>query len=151
MIIPLQARQVAYQDKRLAPACLKLQSLITALNKRYLSDGLTNRINEHIIPINLFSGSDRGLITLISKKHSSIVQLVEKELGLVPRKHYCNQWMALGMCVFGLPMGLVFSAFLDNYAFLGIGLPIGIAIGSGVGTRMDKKAESDGRQLDCDA
>ena len=151
MIIQIEPREAIYQNKRLTPVFIKMQSLITALNRRYISDDLSNRINEHIIPVNLFSGSDRDLMKIIVKEHGSIVQLVEKELGLVPRKHYANQWTALGMCVFGLPLGLVFSAFLDNYAFLSIGLPIGLAIGAGVGTRMDKKAESEGRQLDCDA
>jgi hypothetical protein len=42
----------------------------------------------------------------------------------------------------------VFGIGLDNMAFLGLGLPIGLAIGAVLGLRMDKKAFEEGRQLD---
>ncbi|MDQ1162310.1 hypothetical protein QE422_002678 [Chryseobacterium sp. SORGH_AS 447] len=34
--------------------------------------------------------------------------------------------------------------------FIGIGLPIGMSIGIAVGTLMDKKAQTEGRQLDVE-
>ncbi|MBT8222071.1 MAG: hypothetical protein KJN96_02760 [Eudoraea sp.] len=58
--------------------------------------------------------------------------------------------MALGMAVFGVPMGVAFGAALDNMAFLGIGIPIGMAIGIAIGTAMDEQAKKEGRQLDID-
>jgi hypothetical protein len=58
--------------------------------------------------------------------------------------------MALGIAVYGVPLGLAFGVSLDNMAFLGIGIPIGLAIGIGVGNGMDKKALKEGRQLDLE-
>jgi len=56
--------------------------------------------------------------------------------------------MALGMSIFGVPMGLIFGNSLDNMGFMAIGIPIGMVIGMGIGAGMDKKAEVKGRQLD---
>jgi hypothetical protein len=39
---------------------------------------------------------------------------------------------------------------LDNYAFIGIGLPIGMSIGMAIGAGKDNQAKKEGRQLDID-
>ncbi len=79
-----------------------------------------------------------------------ILKLIEKEQKLVPKNTYRNRWMAIGMSVFGVPIGVAFGASLGNMAFLAIGIPIGMAIGIGLGTGMDKKALEEGRQLDIE-
>jgi hypothetical protein len=45
-------------------------------------------------------------------------------------------------------MGVAFGISLGNLGLLGLGLPIGMAVGVGVGSMMDKKALQEGRQLD---
>ena len=52
------------------------------------------------------------------------------------------------MSAFGMPLGVAFSVALDNFAFIGIGLPIGMSIGMALGAGMDKKAAKEGKQLD---
>jgi len=54
------------------------------------------------------------------------------------------------MCVFGLPIGVLFSQSLDNMAFIGMGLPIGLVIGMVLGQEKDKKAKENGLQLDLE-
>jgi hypothetical protein len=39
---------------------------------------------------------------------------------------------------------------MGNIGLLGIGLPIGMGVGVGVGSYLDKKALTEGRQLDVD-
>ncbi|PHN04033.1 hypothetical protein CRP01_24435 [Flavilitoribacter nigricans DSM 23189 = NBRC 102662] len=108
------------------------------------------RINTEINDINTFPGEGKDLKRKIRAVRTSILKIVEKELKLVPRNYYRNQWMALGMSVFGIPLGVVFGSALGNLAFLGIGLPIGMSIGLAVGTNMDQKAQKEGRQLDVE-
>ncbi len=88
----------------------------------------------------------------ITAYYSSLLQFIEKEYHLVTDKYYQNQWLAIGMAVFGMPFGLMFGMALDNLAFLGIGLPIGMSIGIAIGQQKDRKAKSEGRQLavSCD-
>jgi hypothetical protein len=120
------------------------------LRKKDLPDKLVLSINKDIDEINAPSPSIRVLKTLIRKKQLTIIQLLEKELKLVCKNHYRNTWLALGMTVFGLPLGVVFGSLMDNMALLSIGLPIGMGIGIAIGTSLDKKASDEGRQLDIE-
>ncbi|MBT8320619.1 MAG: hypothetical protein KJO90_02995 [Eudoraea sp.] len=104
-------------------------------------------LNSEIEATNAVSSSDKQFSRMLRKKKHAILKTLEKELKLVPKHYYRNLWMALGMSVFGVPLGVAFGASMDNMAFLGIGIPIGMVIGIGVGTAMDEKALKEGRQL----
>jgi len=84
----------------------------------------------------------------LSQVTSSLLGYLEKAHGLVPPRHYQNQWMALGMTAFGLPLGFAFGLVLDNMAFLGIGIPLGLSIGLSLGSARDKQAARQGRRLE---
>lgn len=43
-----------------------------------------------------------------------------------------GQGMAIGMVLF-LPVGFILSIAIDNFAFVGIGLPIAVAVGAAIG------------------
>ena len=52
------------------------------------------------------------------------------------------------MAVFGLPLGVIFGLIISNNpAYIGGGIPIGMCLGIGIGSNMDKKALKEGRQL----
>jgi hypothetical protein len=68
----------------------------------------------------------------------------------VPKNHYRNVWLALGIAAFGVPLGVVFGASLGNMGYLAIGIPFGLSIGLAIGTGLDKKAADEGRQLDVE-
>ena len=89
----------------------------------------------------------RGVRTVYGK----LVEHLEKQHGLVLPDHYQNQWMALGMSAFGLPIGVAFAFAIDQTAFIGIGLPLGLAVGVAIGTRKDREAKAAGRVLELDA
>ena len=107
-------------------------------------------VNSEIELINHFYGSDTGLINQLAGAQKRILKLLEKQLKIVPKNHYLNLWMVLGMSAFGVPLGVVWGTASGNIANLGIGLPIGMAIGIAVGAALDVKARREGRQLDLD-
>ena len=107
-------------------------------------------INSEIESLNNISGTEKEWSKQLYKSQHKIMRKIEKDLKIVTKGYYTNMWMALGMSVFGLPMGLVFAFSLDNMAYLGIGLPIGMALGTAIGSGMDKKAKEEGRQIDCE-
>lgn len=123
---------------------------LSLLRERELPDHVTDKINEGVQMLNLFSGSSKEFGNAMLKFSRDSLAFLEKELKLVSKNHYQNQWMALGLASFGIPLGIVFGMSLGNMTFLGIGLPIGLAIGLGIGASMDKKASEEGRQLDID-
>ena len=92
---------------------------------------------------------DIKLNELISQ-FTKLLKKKKKNLKLVPKNYYRNTWMALGIAVFGLPIGILMGVCWDSMVYLSIGLPIGLVIGLGLGAGMDNKALKEGRQLDMD-
>jgi hypothetical protein len=136
------------QDNRQAEAHADFEKLIAELKKRTLSEEVIHPINWFIEEVNSFKGSDQELMKILKDSRAKILKLVEKEFKLVPKNHYRNLYLAVGMASFGIPLGVIFGLSLGNMAFIGIGLPIGMGIGIAVGTALDKKARDSGKQLD---
>jgi len=146
----LDKRPNIEQDKKLTNKYVYFDKLIDELKKRELPSEIVNSVNQNIEDINSFSGSNKELRKQIRKSQSNILKLIEKELKLVPKNLYRTRWMAIGMSVFGIPMGAAFGASFDNMSFLAIGIPIGMVIGIAIGAGMDKKAFEEGRQIDLE-
>lgn len=145
--IELKDRPEIQHNEKLSQAYTQFNLLLVELSKKNLPDEITSSINAHIENINDISDAEKELKKGIKNAQSSIIQLIEKKLRIVPINHYRKTWTVLGLSVFGLPLGVVFGTTLGNMAFIGIGLPIGMAIGAGVGAGMDKKAAEQNRQL----
>jgi len=135
-------------DANLHKATLKFEDLLAQLRKKDLETDLVNNINSEIEYLNTISDSAKVLQRQIKKTQMAIIKLIEKEAKLVVKNFYRNLWLAIGMAVFGIPLGVVFGLGFGNMAFLGIGLPIGLVIGIAVGTHLDNNAKEEGRQLD---
>lgn len=144
----MKQRQGLGPSTKVGKAHLQFEKLLVELSKRDLPYGVTASINKDIEEVNSIPDSGDMLLRGIKEKQAGIVKLVEQELKLVPKSHYRNLWLAVGMSSIGLPIGAAFGLALGNMAFLGLGLPLGLAIGSAVGARMDQKALEEGRQLD---
>ncbi|WMI69306.1 hypothetical protein [Mangrovimonas sp. YM274] len=146
----LKPRTTIKDSPKLEQVYLQFEKLLSELQKRELPEAIINTINTHIEAINTLPDSDKTLRIQLKKRQTKIVTLLEKELQLVPKNYYRQKWLAIGISVFGIPLGVVFGTSFGNMAFLGIGLPIGMAMGIAVGTEKDKKAQAEGRQLDLE-
>ncbi len=142
------ARKGIQEQKKLAKKYAKFNKLIDELGKRELAPEIVSSLNEKIESLNAISDTDKQLSSLLRKTQNSILKILEKELKIVPKNHYRNLWMAMGMVVFGIPIGIALSAGINNYGMVGAGIAIGIGIGLAVGSEMDRKAGEEGRQLD---
>jgi len=125
----------------------RLNNLLEIIKDKNIPNEQIPAINKLVQKLNDIKESDKKLNKLIRKTDCAIVSLLEKELKFVPKNYYRNMWLALGMSIFGLPLGVAFSAALNNYGFIGIGLPIGMVIGMAYGTKLDKKAACNNLQL----
>ena len=137
------------QNPRLKKAYEQFNQLLSELRKRELPLDIANSVNIGIDEINSASTAKQWR-SQVRKIQARIIRMLEKELKWVPKNYYRNVWLALGMSAFGIPMGVAFGVSLQNMAFIGIGLPIGMAIGIIIGSGMDKKAAHEGRQLDLE-
>ena len=145
-IINLKSRAVISENSKVLRHHHQFEKLISEIKKKELSAELIELINEAIEELNLTQ--EENLKKQLIKKQAKIITQLEKKLKVVPKNHYRNSWLAIGMSAFGIPLGIAFGTSLGNMAFLGIGLPIGMAIGLAIGTGMDQKAFEEGRQLD---
>jgi len=149
IITNLKERHDFKENIKLNNSCLQFEALLLELRKKELPDVIAEYINEEVKSLNeLPTGTE--LIKALKKKQTKIIQLTEKQLKIVPKNYYRNMWLALGISVFGLPIGVAIGLSLGNIGLLGIGFPFGIAVGMAVGTGMDKKAFTEGRQLDVE-
>ncbi len=147
-IIPLQTRPIIETSDSKQKSYDSFVKLLAELRQRSIPEEQVSSINKDIGELNAMADNDKKWYKEMKKVRYRIVQRVSKELNLVPKNFYRNQWMALGMTIFGLPLGLVFSFAIGNIAFLGIGLPIGMPIGMAIGANKDQQAAKEGRQLD---
>jgi hypothetical protein len=146
-IIELRKNNDLSQKESTVKAFSKLEKTLAVLREIKLSEASIKKINYKINMLNSFQGSERKFRNkLLIQKHN-IVELARKDNGFVPEKYYQNQWFVLGMSLFGMPIGLLFSLASDNIGLLGIGLPIGMLIGYVIGKQKDENAKKEGKQL----
>lgn len=138
------------QELKLFKQYENLEKLIAELDKRDIPESFTHVFNQHIEEINNFRGNNKALLKKIKKTMRKMLKLLEKETKLVPRNYYRHTWMALGMSIFGVPLGLLFGVAIDNMGLMGAGISVGMGIGIALGSHMDKTAFAEGRQLDVD-
>lgn len=147
-ITALNERTGLAQDS--IPLYAQLEKLLNELRQKELPDPVIVQVNKHIEELNAYSSQDREFKKRVKKKQTEILKLVEKELKLVPRNHYRNLWLALGMSAFGLPLGVALGVSIGNMGLMALGLPVGMAVGVSVGTALDKKALEEKRQLNIE-
>lgn len=147
MINKCKERENIGQNKKLEKSYQKIQALVEELNKIEIPAEISSSINKDISKLDSFKGADNMLTKAINKTYSGILKLVRIELGLVPRHYYQNIWMALGLSVFGVPLGILYSTVTDNPGLFTIGIAMGLPIGLAIGIEKDKKAEKENKQL----
>jgi len=147
-LINLAPREHLNANRKTAKAFNTLEALRNDLADRQIPKQVEDVINREIEKVN--QAGDDQVRKQMTKSRNVILSTIQKELKLVPRNHYMVQWMSLGMASIGIPIGLMFGLALDNFAFFAIGLPIGMSIGIAIGSGLDKKAASEGRQLSID-
>lgn len=142
----LDPRSEIESDSKTEKVFSQFESLLKALRKRELPEEAIEGINKEVEKVN--AAPLEKLKNTIRKSQTRILRVVEKEAKVVPVNYYRNLWLALGMSVFGMPLGVVLGTTLGSMAYLAVGLPIGLSMGIAIGTNMDKKAKEEGRQLE---
>ena len=125
----------------------EFQALLKHLEERDLPEATKIYISQKVEELNSFQGSGKEINKKMSAVKNDILGHLRKEHDLIPEKFYTLLWIPLGMSAFGLPIGVIMFLFTDNAAFIAIGLPLGVGLGSLFGASLDKKAEKEGRVL----
>lgn len=126
------------------------QIIIAELNNKEIPENIASQINSHVDSLNASTDDEKTFKKQLYKTQTKILALVKKELKVVPKNHYRTIWLALGMAVFGVPIGVSYGAATNNMGLLAVGIPIGMVIGMAIGAGMDKKAKQEGKQLNIE-
>lgn len=151
MINQLKNRNDLDQTKGLEKLYTKYQSLIEELNDRAIPEDLMEQVTEEVAILDEMPDSGKEFKKAAKKSLARVLKLLREEIDLVAKNYHRNTWMALGMTIFGLPIGMGIATAIGNFGMLGAFLPIGMGIGIAVGSGMDKKALTEGRQLDIES
>ena len=149
-ILELKEREGIFENVKAGQIYVQFRELIEELKKKELPHSIIEFVNQDIEDINSTCFTGNELRKFVKQKQTKILNLLEKEFKVVPKSHYQNLWLALGICVFGVPLGIAFGTSMDNMGLLAIGIPIGMLLGMAVGSGMDKKAFKEGRQLEVE-
>ncbi|WP_324721159.1 hypothetical protein [Salinimicrobium sp. HB62] len=129
------------------PVVIEFNSLLDNLRERDLSEATINTINGKIERLNSLPPDSNLQHKKIRAAKNDILKHLEKEYRLVSQHYYTSLGLPLGMTAIGIPIGVVIYLLTGNIAFIAIGLPVGMAIGSFFGASLDKRAEKEGRVL----
>lgn len=149
-IIDLKERTDLTSDFKLNTQYVQFGNLLSELRKKDLSPDSIDTINERVTRINTSPVVGNDFKKLIKQEQTAILKQVEKAHQIAPKNYYRNLWMLLGFTAFGLPIGVSFGLSIGNIGMMAVGLPIGMAIGAAIGASLDKKALTEGRQLDIE-
>ena len=117
-IIELKERQNFSTDTKTNRIYIQLGELLNQLRKRNLPENIIDSVNQDIEVVNAASLIGNDFRKLVKQKQNKIIKLLEKDLKVVPKYYYRNMWLALGMSVFGLPIGEAFGASIGNMGYL---------------------------------
>ena len=145
-ITELKEKKEFIENIKLSRIYVQFQDLLKDLRNKELPQKIIELINQDIEDINSTSFTGKELKKMLKQKQTKILSLLEKELKIVPKEHYQNICLVLGISI-GSVIGVLLSKD-SNVAFSPIGLGIGLALGIVYGSSMDKKAFKDGRQID---
>jgi len=149
-ITELKINQNILTDDKVGRIFNQFKELLNELEKKNLTDDIIESINQEIDELNAIPHTNNDLKKIIKQKQSKIIKLIVTEMKIVPKNYYRNLWLAIGMSLFGAPLGLLFTLVLKNKGLFAIGIPTGMVIGIALGSGMDKKAFEEGRQLDME-
>lgn len=135
------------ENKSINTCLLKITALLKEIESRNLPVSTTDKVSNIICQINEFEGSRNKTLSFLLKKHQEILDELKETHQLVPKGHYQQKWMVLGMSMIGLPLGTFIGLLSGKIGLLGVGLPIGMAIGIFIGISKDNKAKNEGKQL----
>jgi len=88
-IIELKEKDGISENVKLNKIYLRFLDLLNELRKKELPIKITEIINQDVNELNSTSVEEKRLKNLFKKKQEKIIQLLEKELKIVPKNYYC--------------------------------------------------------------
>lgn len=129
------------EDQKLYTSISKHNILISEIETKNIPEEVCYKVNYQIDKINSINGeSEEQIKKQLEITFKKILNILEQDLGIIPQNYYRNMWLALGMSVFGLPLGVLIATFSSNISYLVFGMLIGMIAGLAYGSKKDQDA-----------
>lgn len=146
-VVSLKRRESAFDFPKADELYIQFNNFVDELNSRSIVENTINAINREIEEINSSTEIGVSMKSLIVKKLTAILKLLEKEHKLVPKNYYRNNNLLKNSVVFGVPIGIIIGLITKDMALISAGMIIAMAISFVRGRIMDKMALKEGRQF----
>lgn len=121
--------------------------LLKQLQDKTLKPQTTQFITHQITTIESLNLQQKASSRKINQSKRQLLSYLQKNEGIYAKNHFMTLYMAVGMTAMGLPAGIIFSFLIDNFAFIGLGLPIGLSLGLALGQKKDLQIKAKGKQI----
>lgn len=146
-IIQIKKKDYYTTSKNARKYSENIYNCIKSLEERDIPESLVAYINSETTQLNELEFGPKKAGNKLYHAYNRIIVQIQKQTNLVPPGYYQNTYMLYGMSFFGLPLGILYALFMDNFGLFGLGLPIGLAVGLAYGRSIDEKTKKEGRQL----
>tara|TARA_R100001369_G_scaffold22674_3_gene41357 strand:+ start:23973 stop:24431 length:459 start_codon:yes stop_codon:yes gene_type:complete len=126
----------------------KFDSFLEELRRMELPPEVIVSLNNQLEKLHSFSGSEKQFFKKLKITKAVLLKILYKEVHVVPKNHYRNLWIALGLSAIGIPVGILLSLYLDNSIYIALGIALGSTMGVLIGNYLDNQAEEEGRQIE---
>ena len=146
-VVSLKRRESAFDFPKADELYMQFNDFVEELNSRSIPENTISAINREIEEINNSTKTGVSMKSLIVKKLTAILKLLEKEHKLVPKNYYQSNNLLKYSVLFGAPIGIIIGLISKDMALISVGMIIAMAISFVRGRIMDKKALKEGRQF----
>ena len=128
-------------------AVTQFEQLIQEIQRMELPPEVIVELNTELEKLELQLVFQKKFYEQIKTSKAVLLNILFKEVGVVPINHYRDLWIALGLSGIGLPLGIFLSFFMDNSSAIALGIALGCSMGIVIGSNLDNQAEAEGRQM----
>ena len=146
-VVSLKRRESAFDFPKADELYIQFNNFVDELNSRSIPKNTVNAINREIEEINSSTKTGISMKSLIVKKLTTVLKLLEKEHKLVPKNYYQSNNLLKYSVLFGAPIGIIIGLITKDMALISVGMIIAMVISFVRGRIMDKKALKEGRQF----
>ncbi len=138
----------ADSDEKLYASITHLKILISEIENKGVPEEVCYKINYQIDKMNSFANKKEGILNRqLEITYYRILYILRRDVGIIPENYYRNLYLALGMSVFGLPLGALIASFLENTSYLIFGMLFGLAVGIVIGSKKDQIADKENKVI----
>ena len=144
---PINYPESTYISAKDQLAVTQFEQLVQEVQRMELPPEVVVELNTELEKLESQSAFGKKFFKQLKKSKAVLLKILYQEVRVVPKNHYRDLWIALGLSAIGIPLGIFLMFFLNGSSAIAIGIALGSAMGIVIGNNLDRQAEAEGRQM----